>query len=166
MNDILSTRRAAVVSLVAGGVARAIGHGEAAPRFTARSMAGERFTNESLKGKVVLLQFWATWCKYCRRDQEPVDTLTRELRGKGLVVLAVNMGEPRGKVAKYLQESPRQCPIVLAEDTNLAAVFAAKSYPLYFVIDREGKLAGTQNGAGGEHALRRLLAKAGLVTDR
>jgi len=71
---------------------------------------------------------------------------------------------PRKKVKRYLEESPRACKIVLTEDTNLAAVYAAKTYPLYVLVDRDGFIAGTQNGAGGESALRRLLKKAGLAS--
>lgn len=123
-------------------------------------MDGEQFSNDSVKGKVVLLQFWATWCKYCRRDQPDVDAIAREFADRGLLVLAVDVGESRKKVKKYLEETPRACKIVLTEDTNLAAMFAAKSYPLYVLIDREGDIAGTQNGAGGLTALRALLRKA------
>ena len=135
---------------------------DAAPRFRAKSMDGESFTNDSLKGKVVLLQFWATWCKYCRGDQPAVDEVAAEFADRGLVVLAVNVGEPRKKVQKYLEQSPRSCKIVLNEDTNLPAMFAAKAYPLYVLLDREGNVAGTQNGAAGADALRRLLRKAEL----
>ena len=59
---------------------------EQAPTFHAKSMDGEKFSNASLKGKVVLLQFWATWCKYCRADQKEVDDITREFADRGLVV--------------------------------------------------------------------------------
>lgn len=135
---------------------------EAAPKFHAKSMDGEKYTNESLKGKVVLLQFWATWCTYCRGEQPIVDDITKEFADRGLVVLAVDVMESRKKVAKYLAESPRACKIVLTEDTNLAAMFEAKSYPLYVLIDREGNIAGRQSGAAGEAALRQLLRKAGL----
>jgi thiol-disulfide isomerase/thioredoxin len=135
---------------------------EPAPSFTAKTLSGEEFTNESLKGKVVLLQFWATWCGYCRREQPIVDNIDRRFAGQGLVVLAVNVGESRKDVTKYLEERPRACRVVLTEDTNLAARFPGNGFPRYVVIDREGYLAGTQNGAGGEGSLRRLLARAGL----
>jgi len=77
-------------------------------------------------------------------------------------VLAVNMGEPRRKVKKYLEASPRSCKIVLAQDTNLAAICEAKTYPLYILVDRDGNIADTQHGGAGEDALRRLIAKAVL----
>jgi thiol-disulfide isomerase/thioredoxin len=135
---------------------------EPAPRFHATSMDGEKFSNDSLKGKVILLQFWATWCKYCRGDQSVVDELTREFADRGLVVLAVNFMESKKTVKKYLTEMPRACKVVLTEDTNLAALYPSQSFPLYVVIDRDGNIAATQKGAGGTASLRRLLSKAGL----
>ena len=138
---------------------------EPAPRFVAKTVAGEKFTSESVKGKVVLLQFWTTWCQYCRSEQSLVDTINDELSGKGLLVLAVDVGESKKKVSKYLEENPRSCRIVLTEDTNLAARFAATRYPIYVVIDREGNIAGTQRGAAGEPALRRLLSRAGIESE-
>ncbi len=135
---------------------------EPAPRFQARTLDGQKLTSDDLKGKVVLIQFWATWCKYCRQDQPIVDSLQREFAGQGLVVLAVNAAEPRKRVQQFLQESPRECKVVLAEDTNLLAVFNAKTYPMYVLIDKNGNIADLQEGSGGEDALRELLEKAGL----
>jgi thiol-disulfide isomerase/thioredoxin len=138
---------------------------EPAPRFNAKSLDGERFTNDSIKGKVVLLQFWTTWCPYCRGEQPLVDSLTKEFAPKGLIVLAVDVGESKSKVKKYLEQSPRACRIVLTDDTNLAAMYAAKQFPVYVLIDSDGNIAGIQRGAGGERALRNLLARAGLDSD-
>ena len=70
-----------------------------------------------------------------------------------------------GGVLLAIVHPPRACTIVLAEDTNLAAVFAATSYPLYVLIDKDGNIAGTQSGSGGEDALRQLLKQAGLQAD-
>ena len=140
----------------------AINTREPAPHFVAKTMDGEKYTNDSLKGKVVLIQFWATWCQYCKKDEPAINSILQDFEKDGLVVLAVNMGEPRRKVKKYLEASPRSCKIVLAEDTNLAAICEAKAYPLYILIDRDGNVAGSQHGAAGEGALRRLLSKAGL----
>ncbi|HEY3928916.1 MAG TPA: TlpA disulfide reductase family protein [Candidatus Koribacter sp.] len=136
--------------------------GQPAPRFNAKTLAGEKFTNDSLRGKVVLLQFWATWCKYCRRDQPLVDALDKEFAPQGLVTLAIDVGEDKGTVKKYLQQNPRTVRIVLTGDTNLAAMFNSRSFPIYVVVDRDGKVAAEQHGAGGELALRHLLRKAGL----
>ena len=138
---------------------------EPAPRFRAKTLNGENFTNDSLKGKVVLLQFWTTWCPYCRREQSLVDDLHQEFAGKGLVVLAVDVGESKKTVKKYLAANPRTVRIVLNDDTNLAAMYAATQYPIYVVVDREGNIAAMQRGGGGEGALRSLLSRAGLESD-
>jgi len=135
---------------------------EPAPRFSAKTISGETFNNSTVKGKVVLLQFWATWCPYCRAEQSIVDNLQREFADKGLLVLAVDVAESKKKVKQYLQENPRQVRIVLTEDTNLAAMYQATRYPIYVVIDREGNIADQQNGASGERALRGMLRRAGL----
>jgi thiol-disulfide isomerase/thioredoxin len=136
--------------------------GEPAPRFHAKTTSGESYTNESIKGKVVLLEFWTTWCPYCKNEEALVDGLDREFADKGLVVLAVDVAESKKKVKQYLQQNPRSCRIVLTEDTNLAAMYQANSYPIYVVIDRDGNIAGEQRGAAGERALRGLLRRAGV----
>ena len=136
-----------------------------APRFRAKTLTGETFSNESVKGKVVLLQFWTTWCPYCRGEQSLVDDINREFGDKGLVVLAIDVGESKKTVRKYLADHPRSCRIVLNEDTNLAAMYAANVYPIYVIIDRDGNIAGTQRGAAGERGLRYLLRSAGLGTE-
>jgi thiol-disulfide isomerase/thioredoxin len=136
--------------------------GQPAPRFRARTMTGEQFNNESVKGKVVLFEFWTTWCKYCEDEAVLVDNIAKEFSGKGLIVLAVDVLEPDQRVKKYLAEHPRSVPIVLTKDTNLAAMYNAQSYPIYVVIDRDGNIAGEQRGAAGEKALRRMLRRAGL----
>jgi thiol-disulfide isomerase/thioredoxin len=135
---------------------------EPAPRFHATTTSGEKFTNESIKGKVVLFEFWATWCGYCDHEAPYVDQIAKEFAGKGLIVLAIDVGESKKTVKRYLAAHPRGVPIVLMEDTNLAAMYQANVYPIYVLIDRDGAIAGTQRGAAGEQALRRLLMRTGL----
>src|SRR5271157_913589 len=138
---------------------------EPAPRFHAKTMDGQNFTNESIKGKVVLFEFWTTWCGYCVGEAPFVDHIAQEYKDKGFIVLAVNVGESKKTVKKYLEGHPRSCPIVLMEDTNLASMYAATVYPIYVLIDREGYIAGTQRGAAGEMALRRFVTRAGIGSD-
>lgn len=133
-----------------------------APRFTAVTTAGEKFNNANVKGKVVLLEFWTTWCQFCVAEAGYVDRLNKEYRDKGLLVLAIDVGESKKVVKKYLEQHPRSCRIVLMEDTNLAAMYEATVYPIYVVIDKDGKISGEQRGAADEDALRSLVSDAGL----
>src|SRR5579864_9714313 len=105
--------------------------GQPAPRFRAKTMTGDQFNNASIKGKVVLFEFWTTWCKYCENEAALVDDIAKEFNGKGLIVLAVDVLEPDQRVKKYLADHPRAVPIVLTKDTNLAAMYNAQSYPIY-----------------------------------
>ena len=135
---------------------------EASPRFTASTLRGQTFTNDSLKGRVTLLEFWTTWCPSCESDRSALDDISREFSAQGLVVLAVDAYESGDTVKKYLQQHPRSCNVVLNQDTSLVAAFRPVSFPLYVLIDRDGNIAGTQDGAGGEMALLDLLSNAGL----
>jgi len=166
----MSTRRFAsslvLTVLLAGFLsAQSDETGQPAPRFRAKTTAGDQFNNTSTKGKIVLFEFWTTWCKYCEADSPAVDDIATEFKNKDLIVLAVNVLEPDQKVKKYLVEHPRTVPIVLTKDTNLAAMYNAQVYPIYVVVDRDGKIAAEERGAVGERGLRRMLKQAGLASE-
>ena len=144
----------------------AVAANEPAPRFNAVTTAGEKFNNASIKGRVVLIEFWTTWCKYCVAEADYVDRLDKEYRDKGLIVLAINVGESKKLVKKYLEQHPRSCRIVMMEDTNLAAMYEATVYPIYVVIDKDGNISDEQRGAGGEQALRALVSQAGFPVNQ
>ena len=135
---------------------------EKAPRFTATSLSGATFTSDSVAGKPVLIQFWATWCPHCRDDQPVVDGIARDFVKDGLVVLAVNSAEPEATVKAYLAKHPRACEVVLANNTNLVKEYAPPGLPSYVMINRDGDIVAMQDGAGGLPALQNLLSRAGL----
>jgi thiol-disulfide isomerase/thioredoxin len=127
------------------------------PAFKGKTLPGESFSNETLKGRPVLIQFWATWCGYCRRDQPAVERIVKE--SPEIVVLAVSVNESRQKVRKYLEGAPRTAKIVVNEDTNLPALFPVNSFPTYVLVDAKGGIVDMQEGSGGYEALRELLKK-------
>jgi len=139
--------------------------GQPAPRFRAKTTTGEQFNNQSVKGKVVLFEFWTTWCKYCEEEASLVDNVAQEFKTKDLIVLAVDVLEPDQRVKKYLAEHPRSVPIVLTKDTNLAAMYNAQVYPIYVLVDRDGNIAAEQRGAAGDRGLRRMLRSVGLDSE-
>lgn len=139
-------------------------NGQQVPSFSARTLDGETFTNRSVRGQVTLLQFWATWCSYCRRDQAAVDRIERMYSGEGLLVLAIDTGESEATVRNYLRSNPRSCRIALDEDKSMSARFGPHGVPYYVLLDEAGNIIGTQNGSGGEESLQSLLRRAGLST--
>ena len=134
--------------------------GKAAPPLRVKSLAGETFDLASLKGKTVLLEFWATWCGPCRREMPTVEKIAREFKANGLVVLGLNVGEQREVVEKFLKTANVSYPVALVDDADVT--FQVNSIPTYVVIDRDGKVVAYQIGGAGEAALRESLAKAGL----
>lgn len=136
--------------------------GQPAPRFRAKTTTGNQFNNDLVKGKVVLFEFWTTWCKLCEADAEIVDHIAKEFADQGLIVLAVDVAESDQTVKKYLAGHPRTVPIVLTKDTNLAAMYNAQVYPIYVVIDRAGNIAAEQRGSAGERGLLHMLSRAGI----
>jgi len=98
------SRRALLISIPGSGFAAMVSAQdvpEKAPNFWAKTIDGDRYTNDTVKGKVVFVQFWTTWCPHCRRDQPSVENIIEDFKDKGLIVLAVDVGEPKKKVKKY-----------------------------------------------------------------
>jgi thiol-disulfide isomerase/thioredoxin len=136
------------------------------PPFSARSLDGEFVTNDSLRGRVVLVQFWTTWCPWCRRDQPMVDDLESRYADKGLVVLAVNVGESEEVVRNYLSARPRSCHVLLNSSVNLASRLGARGFPTYVVLDSSGSVVARASGSQEESWFLNALSKAGLSARR
>ncbi len=134
---------------------------EDTPDFRGTTLKGEKFTKSSLKGTPVLIQFWATWCGFCRRDQPAVDALVEEY-GDRLTVLAVSVNESEQVVRNYLANSPRKGRIVLGGSTNLPAIFGAKAFPHYVLLDGDSRLKADVEGGIGDAGLHQLLKRVNL----
>ncbi len=131
-----------------------------APQFNLRSLDGQTFSNASLSGDIVLLEFWATWCGYCKKDQPAVDAIQAEYAGRGVVVVAVNVGEDESIVRQYLQKNPRSCAVALDESNAVASRFGMSGVPHYVVIDRNGNIVASRSGLAGQQGLRYMLSRA------
>src|SRR5258708_28768694 len=105
------------LALTAAGLPAGSKPKEPAPNFNAITTAGEKFNNASVKGKVVLLEFWTTWCGYCLQEAPLVEQLNEEFAGKGLIVLTINVGESKTTLKKYLEQHPRKTRVVLTDET-------------------------------------------------
>ncbi|MBM3785268.1 MAG: TlpA family protein disulfide reductase [Acidobacteria bacterium] len=127
------------------------------PPYSARSLSGVSYSKDSTHGKIVLIQHWATWCGYCRKDEPSVESVINDHAKQGLIVLAVNAGEPKAKVLEYLKEHKRSAQIVMAPDTDLRRFFDGAGLPAYILVDRDGMVAHMQAGAGGLPAFHEMM---------
>jgi thiol-disulfide isomerase/thioredoxin/outer membrane lipoprotein-sorting protein len=136
--------------------------GKAAPDFTLSTVDGKPYSLSALKGKPVLLDFWATWCGPCRKAMPLVEKLSQEYKDQGLVVLGVNAREERDVVAAFLKKTPMPYAAVLSGESTVLADYEVKGYPTFVLIDRDGKVAAYEIGIGGEEMLRGMLEKVGV----
>jgi peroxiredoxin len=118
----------------------------AAPEFELADLAGRPVRLRDFRGRVVLLNFWATWCAPCREEMPALDTLARELGPRGLAVVGVNFKEPRAKVEAFVQEHGLRFPMLLDVEGRVGERYQVFALPVTFVVDRRGTLVGTVLG--------------------
>jgi thiol-disulfide isomerase/thioredoxin len=113
--------------------------------FTVESLKGGTASLSQSKGKLVLLNFWATWCPPCRAEMPSIDSLWKKLKDKPFTVIAVSVGEEKATVEKFIAEQKYSYPIYLDPQSKLGSAFNASSIPTTYLIDKTGKvIAGIQ----------------------
>src|SRR5256714_4355993 len=129
--------------------------------FTLTDLDGKSWTLQSLHGKVVLVNFWATWCPPCRKEMPDLDALYRKFKDKGLVVLAIS-DEELAKEKPFLAERRLGLPILLDPGRKINDLFHVNGIPKTFIYDREGKLATQSIDMRTQKQFLEMLAQAGL----
>jgi peroxiredoxin len=134
--------------LFAGAAPAPIDRGSPAPAFELpRVGGGNPVSLASLRGKVVLLNFWATWCKPCEEEMPGMERLYQKYKDKGLVVLAVSEdADGAGAVAPFVKKHGLTFPIGLDPKMSVAASYGVWALPSTFIIDRNGNRAHFANG--------------------
>ena len=123
-----------------------IAEGDAYRDFTATLTDGSEFTLSDHEGKVILLNFWATWCGPCVGEMPAFEQL-QETYGEDLVLLAVNSGEDEGTVKAFLEENGYTFPVALDPRYEVALLYPSDSIPYTVIIGADGKVAAIQLGA-------------------
>ena len=137
--------------------------GKVAAGFTLRSLDGKEFSLPALRGKVVLIDFWATWCIPCRQDLPALEKIYADFRDRGLVMIGIDAGEDRNTVTKFLELTKLNYPIALAGETNVLESYSVTAFPTLVLIDRDGHIALQHVGSGSDAEVRAALAKLGLA---
>ncbi len=112
--------------------------GFAAPDFTLPRLDGEMLSLHELRGQVVILNFWATWCAPCRAEMPVLDRVYRDRREDGVVVLGVNHMETAAQVQRYLASLSLSFPILLDEQGEVGRAYRVRALPTTYFVDREG----------------------------
>ena len=123
---------------------------------------GKKVSLAGQKGKVVVLDFWATWCGSCRRWMPIVAKLEKETAGKNVKFYAVNVREPAATVRAYVDAQKVAVPVLLDSDGMVGTAYGASSIPLTVVVGKDGKIVRTLVGVHPEEDLRDALREAGV----
>ena len=129
--------------------------------FTLKDLSGKTWTFSELRGKVVLVNFWATWCPPCRKEMPDLQTLYERFQSKGFVVLGIS-DEEAAKVDPFIRERKVSFPVLLDPGRKVNEMFVVEGIPKTFVYDREGKLVAQSIDMRTQKQFLEMLRKAGL----
>jgi thiol-disulfide isomerase/thioredoxin len=109
-----------------------------APSFSLKGMTGQARTLSEFKGRVVLIDFWASWCAPCKESFPALDSLHEELNGEGLEVVAINVDEDRKSALAFLAARSPSLTVLFDPSGRTPEAFKVEGMPSSFLIDREG----------------------------
>lgn len=121
--------------------------GNLAPNFTLGSNRASRVSLSDLRGKIVILNFWASWCPPCRHEVPDLQAIHNEYGPQGVVVLAVNLGERLETVERFAHDNDVHFAVWLDEDKWAANIYGVRSIPTTYFIDETGIIRAVQIGS-------------------
>jgi peroxiredoxin len=129
--------------------------------FTLTDLSGKTWTLKDLRGKVVLLNFWATWCPPCRKEMPDLETLYRRFGPQGLVILGISE-EEAAKVQPFVDKQKVTYPVLLDPGRKVNELFQIDGIPKTFIYNREGKIVAQSIDMRTQKQFLEMLAQAGL----
>ncbi len=120
----------------------------AAPDFTLPALTGGTVTLSALRGQVVVMEFWATWCGPCQYSSPSLEVISRRFRGRGVTVLLINNGQTLEAVRAWAK-GRFTTPILLDEDERVTALYGVNGIPQLFIVDQGGKIRYAESGYTG-----------------
>jgi thiol-disulfide isomerase/thioredoxin len=120
--------------------------GEAAPPFSLQTLDGKTVTRDSYRGKVVLLDFWATWCGPCIQALPELKDLRQKNAGQPLVIVSVSVDDDKRAVQEFASKHGMDWPQAWDAQMKTVSAFRVDSFPSYVILDSEGRIAYRQKG--------------------
>jgi thiol-disulfide isomerase/thioredoxin len=143
----------------AGDAAR---HPEILTQFRMPGLDGRQSGPADFKGKVVVVDFWATWCGPCRVQAKILEPLAQEMKAQDVQFLAVSLGESKDTVAKYIEQHPYGYPVLYDSEDRIATEAEIYALPTVMVIGKSGEIAYLQQGLSDSPTIREAVERARL----
>lgn len=135
--------------------------GPPAPVFDLPDLHGGRIRLADYSGRVVLVDFWATWCGPCRLQAQILDELYKEIQGPSVEFLAISLGEPDDIVREFVEKSPFPYPVAIDTEEVLGVSLQVYALPTVMVIDMQGRITYLRPGLSDAETLRQVLTDSG-----
>jgi peroxiredoxin len=112
--------------------------GQKAPELVLKDLSGRKVSTASFKGKTVLLNFWATWCSYCRKERAELNALHMKYSEKNLVILSVSIDKSAGKLKSYMKQQPADFIVLSDIEGESSRSYEIAGLPTTYLIDDKG----------------------------
>jgi thiol-disulfide isomerase/thioredoxin len=145
-NAIVMNRIALLLVAALASPAHAAAPGDVAPPLALASATGEPVSLEALRGKVVYVDFWASWCGPCKRSFPWMAEMQRKYGEQGFVVLAVNVDKKRADAERFLQSVPAPFTVVFDEAGRVPAAWNVRAMPTSVLVDATGRVVAVESG--------------------
>lgn len=142
-----ASRRAAWLAALAAGTAMAaIAPSSTAPDFTLHTMNGPNMRLQEQRGKVVMINFWATWCGPCRQEMPHLDRLYDKYKSSGFVLMGINVDDDTRNAAAVAAKLGVRFPVLLDTDKQVSRLYDLSTMPSTVIVDRDGKVRYVHRG--------------------
>jgi len=111
-----------------------------APAFTLASRAGGEVSLADLKGQVVMINFWASWCGPCRKEFPALDQIYAKYKPMGFTLVAINVESDKADAEKFLATTPASFPILFDPDNKVSGSYGVSAMPTTVLVDRQGRV--------------------------
>jgi len=132
--------------------------GKVLPKFTLSDLKGDKITvPDDFTGKVIVVRFWVDWCKSCAIEMPMVDAAYNKYKDKGLVVIAVNVGQQKDIAEAFVTKLKLSYPILLDTNSAISKRYGVKAVPFTFIIDRKGIIRKRILGEAGNETIEKII---------
>ncbi len=161
ISHALSTLSLVLLLSLSGAAFGAKAIGGAAPDFTLKSLSGKNIKLSEMRGTVILLNFWASWCAPCRTEMPLLSQLHDKYKDLGFTVLGVNVEQDSNMARRYISERPVDFPVLLDNSNKVSKLYQVVAMPTTVLIDRDGNKRFLHQGykLGDEKKYTRMVKK-------